>query len=59
MRVIANRGLDAALRTLRLAYQPIVCWSRRTAVGYEALARCRDLGPAGLFELAEHFGVPE
>ncbi len=56
MQGISVRGLDAAFRTLRLAYQPIVCWSRRTAVGYEALARCRGLGPAALFELAEQAG---
>ncbi len=32
-------GLDRALKTMWMAYQPIVSWNRRTVFGFEALLR--------------------
>lgn len=51
-----NRSLDRALATLWMAYQPIVRWSSRAAVAFEALVRCNTpevRGPPDLLALAE------
>ncbi|MBI5545368.1 MAG: EAL domain-containing protein [Deltaproteobacteria bacterium] len=51
--------LDIALETLWLAYQPIVCWSERRVLGYEALMRAGDpppLLPGVLLGYAERIG---
>jgi len=48
-----------ALKTLFLAYQPVVSWSRREVVGYEALLRSREPSlphPLALLDTAERLG---
>ncbi len=48
--------LDAALKQLYVAYQPIVRWSRRRVAGYEALVRTEEPSiphPGVLFDVAE------
>lgn len=50
------KRFEAALATLRMAYQPIVRWSSRSTVAYEALVRCNTpdvRGPEELIALAE------
>ena len=56
-------GLEAtferALGTVSMAFQPIVSWSKRKVLGYEALARTNDLSlstPLSLIETAERLG---
>src|SRR5262249_33481395 len=47
---------ERALGLLKMVYQPIVCWSRRTIHGYEALVRSDDPQlnrPDQLFDAAE------
>jgi EAL domain-containing protein (putative c-di-GMP-specific phosphodiesterase class I) len=49
----------AALRTLWIAYQPIVSWSKRSTFAYEALVRNEEptlRSPPDLFEAAERLG---
>src|SRR5260370_23173361 len=50
--------VDGALRTLRVAWQPIVSWQRRRTVGYEARMRSRRPDPAALREPAAKAGPP-
>src|SRR5258706_336509 len=52
-------GLEAiferALASLRMVYQPIVCWSRREIYAQEALVRSNESGaptPAAIFHAA-------
>jgi EAL domain-containing protein (putative c-di-GMP-specific phosphodiesterase class I) len=50
---------DSALSTLWMAYQPIVCWSRRHVHGFEALVRNEDpllARPDNLLKAAERLG---
>jgi EAL domain-containing protein (putative c-di-GMP-specific phosphodiesterase class I) len=53
-------GLDAvvngAITSLRVAWQPIVCWPRRRVAGYEALMRSRLPTPEALLDAAESAG---
>src|SRR5262249_14955764 len=56
-------GLEAALRralqTLKIVYQPIVCWSRREVFAYEALVRSSEASlpsPGALLSAAERLG---
>ena len=56
-------GLEAtferALETVTMAFQPIVSWSQRKVLGYEALARTADPAlstPLALIETAERLG---
>jgi EAL domain-containing protein (putative c-di-GMP-specific phosphodiesterase class I) len=56
-------GLEAmfarSLDSLWMAYQPIISWSRRAIVGYEALLRSSDgalCGPEAVFDAAERLG---
>ena len=56
-------GLEAsferALATTWMAYQPIVSWSKKEVIGYEALARTGDptlASPLALIETAEKVG---
>ncbi len=52
--LIASFG--GALRTLWMAYQPIVSWSRRAVFGYEALLRSREPAlphPMAILDAAE------
>lgn len=53
-----GRRLDAALGTLRMAWQPIIDLPTWNAIAYEALVRCDDplLPPPRLFALAERLG---
>jgi EAL domain-containing protein (putative c-di-GMP-specific phosphodiesterase class I) len=37
-----SAAFDRALRTMRVAYQPIVSWARRAVYGYEALMRSSE-----------------
>ncbi len=49
----------SALRTLWIAYQPIVSWSKRSTFAYEALVRNEEptlRSPPDLFEAAERLG---
>jgi EAL domain-containing protein (putative c-di-GMP-specific phosphodiesterase class I) len=51
--------LDAALSAMHMAYQPIVSWSARKPLAWEALLRCTDRavnGPMEMLELAESTG---
>ncbi len=48
--------VDGALRSLKVAWQPIVSWQRRRTVGYEALMRSRLPDPAALLEAAAKAG---
>ena len=55
----SSTQFDAALQGLWMAFQPIVNWSTRTLVGYEALVRSSSptLGNPGLlFDTAERLG---
>jgi EAL domain-containing protein (putative c-di-GMP-specific phosphodiesterase class I) len=56
-------GFERALRTMWMAYQPIVRCSRREVFGYEALVRLEEPmipTPGKLFEAAERLGrLPE
>jgi len=48
-----------AIKTLWLAYQPIVSWSERSVIAYEALVRNEEptlRAPPDLFEAAERLG---
>jgi EAL domain-containing protein (putative c-di-GMP-specific phosphodiesterase class I) len=48
-----------ALETLTTAYQPIVSWSKRSVVAYEALLRCREPNlphPGAVLDAAERLG---
>jgi EAL domain-containing protein (putative c-di-GMP-specific phosphodiesterase class I)/CheY-like chemotaxis protein len=48
-----------ALDELYMAFQPILCWSKRSIVGYEALVRSRSTelsNPATLFSAAHKVG---
>jgi EAL domain-containing protein (putative c-di-GMP-specific phosphodiesterase class I) len=48
-----------ALETLYTAYQPIVSWSKRSVVAYEALLRCREPNlphPGAVLDAAERLG---
>lgn len=57
---LLSARLDAAIRSVFLAYQPVVSWSRRRAVGYEALARSAEPtleAPRDLFAAAERLGA--
>jgi EAL domain-containing protein (putative c-di-GMP-specific phosphodiesterase class I)/ActR/RegA family two-component response regulator len=50
---------DRALATLHMAYQPIVRWSERTVIGYEALVRTQEptlIRPDDLLSAAEVLG---
>ena len=52
-------GLDGALGSLWMAYQPIVSWQQKRVVAYEALVRSDDQrlpNPGALFEAAERLG---
>lgn len=52
-------SFDRALATVTMHYQPIVSWSQRTVLGYEALARTNDVSlstPLQLIEVAERLG---
>ena len=54
-----GRRLDAAIAALFMVYQPIVSWSRKRVVAYEALMRSRhpELGrPDRLLAAAERLG---
>lgn len=51
-----SESLDAALKSVRIAWQPIVSWERRRVVAYEALVRSKLPGPEALLELAENAG---
>ncbi len=47
---------EAAMATMWVAYQPIIRWSSRKTIAFEALVRCNThdvRGPAELLELAE------
>ena len=63
-RTIADRaGLETRFQSARdklwMAMQPIVSWSRRTVLAYEALARTDEptlRSPADLFDAAERLG---
>lgn len=48
--------VDGALRSLKVAWQPIVSWQRRRAVGYEALMRSRLPDSAALVDAAAKAG---
>ncbi len=48
--------VDAAIASLRVAWQPIVSWQRRRVVGYEALMRSTRLRPEALLDAAERSG---
>ena len=47
--------VDGAVRSLRVAWQPIVAWERKRVVGYEALMRSRLPSPEALLD-AERAG---
>jgi EAL domain-containing protein (putative c-di-GMP-specific phosphodiesterase class I)/CheY-like chemotaxis protein len=52
-------AFDAALADLWMEYQPVVSWSRRSVVGYEALVRTGAAGlpdPPALLSAAEKLG---
>lgn len=54
-----KRKFEFALDTLWLAFQPIVCWSRQSLIGYEVLIRNDEpelTSPPVLFDLAEKLG---
>lgn len=58
-RVGRERAFEQAVTGLFMAYQPIVKWSRKTVIAYEALARTSVAAlahPAALFEAAEALG---
>src|SRR5207248_9301896 len=48
--------VDGAVRSLRMAWQPIVAWERKRVVGYEALMRSRLPSAEALIEAAERAG---
>jgi len=48
--------VDAAIGSLRVAWQPIVSWQRRRVVGYEALMRSTMLRPEALLDAADRAG---
>ena len=48
--------VDGAVRSLRVAWQPIVAWERKRVVGYEALMRSRLPSAEALIEAAERAG---
>lgn len=48
--------LDSALRSLRVAWQPIVSWQQRRVVGYEALTRSKLPSPDALIDAAARAG---
>lgn len=56
-------NFESALLSLDMAFQPIVCWSARGTVGYEALARTNVAAfphPGVLFQAADRLGrLPE
>jgi EAL domain-containing protein (putative c-di-GMP-specific phosphodiesterase class I) len=55
-------ALGRALDGLHLAYQPIVSWSRRRILGYEALVRSPEAAlphPGALFDAAEQLDAVE
>jgi EAL domain-containing protein (putative c-di-GMP-specific phosphodiesterase class I)/CheY-like chemotaxis protein len=50
---------EDALQNLYMSYQPIISWSRREIIGYEALVRSTSAhmsSPATLFEAARNIG---
>ena len=52
-------SLDRALATLWMAFQPIVCWSKKEIIGYEALVRTGEPSlphPIALLSAAERLG---
>lgn len=52
-------SFDRALSSMRMAYQPIVSWSSRKAVAYEALLRSSELSlpnPPAVLDAAERLG---
>ena len=54
-----EESFERALRTLWIAYQPIVSWRERRAVAFEALVRSHDErlpNPGALFEAADRLG---
>ncbi len=51
--------LDSALKTMWMAYQPIVSWSGKNIFAYEALLRSREPAlphPGAIFDAAERLG---
>ena len=48
--------VEGSIRSLRVAWQPVVCWSRRRVVAYEALMRSRMPTPDALIEAAGQVG---
>ena len=58
-----NDNFESALVSLEMAFQPIICWSARGTVGYEALVRTTEPSfphPGVLFKAAERLGrLPE
>jgi EAL domain-containing protein (putative c-di-GMP-specific phosphodiesterase class I) len=48
--------VDAAIGSLKLAWQPVVSWPRRRVVGYEGLMRSTLLPPDALLDAAERSG---
>lgn len=55
-------SLKRALGVLFMVYQPIVCWSERRIIGYEALVRSGEPSlphPGALFDAAERVGQVE
>ena len=48
--------VDGAVRSLRVAWQPIVAWERKRVVGYKALMRSRLPSAEALIEAAERAG---
>lgn len=54
-----NVSLDRALDSMRIVYQPVVCWSTRTTYGYEALLRSPEPSlpnPGAVIDAAERLG---
>jgi EAL domain-containing protein (putative c-di-GMP-specific phosphodiesterase class I) len=52
-------SFNHALETLYAAYQPIVSWSQRSVIAYEALLRCREPNlphPGAVLDAAERLG---
>ena len=57
-----TKALGRALGGLHMAYQPIVSWSKRAIVGYEALVRSAEAAlphPGALFDAAEQLDQVE
>ncbi|MCB9654462.1 MAG: EAL domain-containing protein [Deltaproteobacteria bacterium] len=58
-RLSLETNFARALKSAFMAYQPIVCCSERTMIGYEALLRCREPAfphPGVLLDAAERLG---